>query len=63
MAIVEGNNISFFRGTKEKLINNLEEMNDGDLAIATDEMRWYLVMIVDNSKTLVGIGSSSPDIN
>ena len=56
MAITEGSNINFYKGTKEKLLSNLAEMSDGDLAIATDEMQWYMVKIINNEKSLVGIG-------
>lgn len=55
MAIIEGNNINFFQGTKEKLINNLSSMSDNDLVISTDEMQWYLVQIKNDVKTLTSL--------
>ncbi len=57
--VEQGNNINFFRGTKEKLLNNLNEMSDGDLAVAMDEMQWYMVIENNDEKELVLIGTSS----
>ena len=59
MAITEGNFINFYQGNKEDLINNLSEMSDGDLAIATDEMQWYLIKTIDNTLTLCQIGGNN----
>lgn len=34
--------IKFYQGTAEELVDNISVLENGDLAVATDEMQWYL---------------------
>jgi len=59
MSVIEGNFINFYQGTKENLLKNLSEMSEGDLAVATDEMQWYMAKTVNEELTLCQIGGNN----